>query len=125
MIVPGDRTGLFFKNFTFQRTRLLGDNICMRCHEGEMQGFSFGRSYWSRWAKVSTYRNWSRCLSQFQFLSSRPLIASHCKSFHLSQTGPGVFHDFNYIFHAPSSHRTAFFMPPHRIALKIAIRNDE
>ena len=50
--------------------------------------------------KFSLIAKWFRCLSHFQTVG---------KSFHLSQTGPGVVHIFNSMFHAPSSHRTAYF----------------
>ena len=56
MILPGVCTGDFFKSFIFNQILLLGDHISLMYHEVEMQGISFGRGYWSRLAKVSTYR---------------------------------------------------------------------
>ena len=82
--------------------------------------------------KFSLIANWFRCLSHFQTVG---------KSFHLSQTAPGVVHIFNTMFHAPSSHRTgkvvvlSIEIGEHEIdtkctdifesASEIAVRNDE
>ena len=77
----------------------------------EMQGLSFGRSYWSRWAKVFTYRKLVQVSFNFQFHFHAPslhhteILVTVGESFHLSHTGPGVFHIFDSMVHAPSSHR--------------------
>ena len=65
--------------------------------------------------KFPLIANWSRCLSIFNSIFHAPsshhteILVAVGESFHLSHTGPGVFHIFDPMFHAPSSHRSGKF----------------